>query len=79
MVEELLVEQWLPQRYLSEFRVQTLDNPHYELIGYSVYAMEDGQTATSHSLPPHTDTSQMVNGTLVPSSWVLISSMMRCP
>jgi len=37
--------------------LQTLDNPYYELIGYSIYAMEDGQTATSHSLSPHTDTS----------------------
>jgi len=25
-----------------------------ELIVYSIYAMEDDQTATSHSLPPHT-------------------------
>jgi len=36
--------------------LQTLDNPCYELIGYSIYcAMEDGQTATSvphhHTLP----------------------------
>jgi len=29
--------QWLPQGYLSEFRVQTFDNPHYELIGHSIY------------------------------------------
>jgi len=28
---------WLPQGYLSEFRVQTLDNPYCELIGYSIY------------------------------------------
>jgi len=34
--------------------LQTLDNPYYELIGYSIYAMvEDGQTATSHRLPHH--------------------------
>jgi len=64
--------QWSPQGHLSEFRVQTLDNPHCELIGHSVCAMEDGQTATSHSLPPHTDTSQ--TGT---RSGVLVASKSR--
>jgi len=31
-----VVNQLLPQGYLSEFRVQTLDNPHCEFVGYSI-------------------------------------------
>jgi len=48
---------WLPQGYLSEFRVQTLDNPHYELIGYSIYLCHGRWTdchisATSSHIAP---------------------------
>jgi len=32
-----VIYKWLPQGHLSEFRVQTLDNTYYELIGYSIY------------------------------------------